>query len=110
MAEAITCASEFDGDERLPSSDPVESSPILEHIVDHVLAHDQRQEFVQHQPVVMPCGQLARMSKGILPSADAVCARVIHGVVVKEDERAMQTSQDHVFVIARVADDGSAVR
>ena len=104
MPEPVSTRLELHGDVALAHSRPVEPAPVPDDVVHHRLADDLRQQLVQHEPLVMPGGQLPRLrERGV--ASEAMRARPIHRVVVEEDERAVQPSDHQVFVVAWVRND-----
>jgi hypothetical protein len=82
----------------------IEAATVPEHVVDHRLPDDLRQELVHDQPVVVPRRQpAARDQMSSHPCSRA--ARPVDRVVVEEDESALQAGNDQVLVVARVRND-----
>ena len=89
-----------------PAADPIEAPAAAEHVVDHRLPDELRQELVQHEPLVMPRRQPARLREHTRRLLELLLvAHVVDRAVVEEQERALQPGDDQVLVVARVGDD-----
>ena len=89
-----------------PRRGRVEAAAVAQHVVDHRLADDLRQELVHDQPLVVPRREPARLREHVHRVAElALLADVVDRVVVEEQERAVQPGDDQVLVVARIADD-----
>ncbi len=123
MSEAVGRDRELDGDQRLfvripeqailaPIVHPVEAESVAEDVVDAVLPDRQREEFVEDDPLIVPADLTLRLLE------DSVCGFVgIGGVraqpidhgVVKLQHGQMKLTDEHVFVVAAVCDDGVVI-
>ena len=94
-----------------PRRGPYKRRPAPQHLPDEVLTGDLRQELVDDQPVVVPRRQAPRLGEDAGGVGDAARgADVVDRVVVEAQESAVHSRDDQVLVVARVADDGGAVR
>ena len=110
MAEAVGSALELDRHERLAQRWLVEAPAVPEDVVDQRLTDEERQELVEHQPVVMPRRQAARLPEHLLIGVVRIGgAYRVDRAVVEEQERRLQPGDDHALVVAGVGDDRGAV-
>jgi hypothetical protein len=65
VPEAIARALKLHGHRRLAALWRVETGTAIQHVVDHLLSDEQRQELVQDHPVVVPGGELAGNWEGV---------------------------------------------
>ncbi len=104
VAESIRAGLELDRDEALAHARLVEATAVPEHVVHHPQTDDLRQVLVQDEPVVVPRRHLPRVGER-RGTAVAVVPCPVDGVVVEQDEGALQPCDHHLLVVARVGDD-----
>ena len=111
MADPETRALELDRHRRETHVRPVRAPAAGEHVIDHRRADEQRQEFVQDQPVVVPEHETLRLREDLLWIHQAErLTGVVDRSVVEEDERAVQPRDHEVLIGARVRHDRLQVR
>ena len=104
MPEPVCGSLELHGHEALPHARLVETTTVLQDVVHHRLADEQRQELLQQHPVVVPGRQLPRLLERCGPCVTVV-AGPVDRLVVEEHEGTVQTRDHHVLVVARIGDD-----
>jgi hypothetical protein len=108
VTEPVRSRLELHGNEGFTHPRLVEAAALPQDVVDQPSPHDQRQELMQHDPVVVPRRQLPRPLESRV--GVTVGARPIDRVVVKQDERALQPRDHQVLVVTRIGYDRGAAR
>jgi hypothetical protein len=125
MTKAIGRDSELHRDERLVlSSWPEEPRTMAQDVLDDVAAADQRKEFVNDHPLIVPAKQLlGRQEHRVLQVLggrvglgrraehviESTCDQAIDNGVVAFQKRELELRHQHVLIVSRIADQCGAL-
>jgi hypothetical protein len=105
VPETVRRVGELDRDRRILARIVV-PAPVRLDVTGDFLPDRERQELVDHDPLVVPPDQPPRLLEGV---GDALIAQPVHRAVVEPQESQVKLGDEQVDVVARVADEGCAL-
>ena len=113
MAETVSGCAELDRHEGVPYGRQVKAVAVPKDVINDILARDLWKVLIDQEPLVVPQSHLAsdeelHVGVGEVPRClgrqvgQFQIGKIAQHTVVKQDVSAVETSYDHVFVVARV--------
>ena len=114
MAEAVCSSRELDGHIRNTLARTVVFGAILEGVVQDGLVNDAGQVVLENDPLVMPADDFSGFLHNVVTRGIGIrkgaAGQIIEDFVVKVDEGGVELRDKEIFIVAGIANKGSAVR
>src|ERR1700730_9401497 len=107
VPEAVSGVGKFYGNEWV-CVDGIELHPIVENLIDKLLADGKRQEFMLHNPLVVPPDETPCLVEDI-GSRDALLSKMVNNRVVKLEEGQVQLRNEQMHIVAWISNQRSSL-